>query len=123
LAPSCSWPTTSQVKSAQADCRDTEKIQFYKTNQKLRNHENQLHQFRSREYHVTSHCQLRINDSGPKYATLSTVRIQEWSAAYYAQAESGKGTLYYHGGRHHFTISGGGVGGSGAQKVSATGRV
>jgi len=51
------------------------------------------------------------------------VRIQEWSAAYYAQAESGKGTLYYHSGRHHFTISGGGIGGSGAQKVSATGKV
>jgi hypothetical protein len=42
---------------------------------------------------------------------------------FYAQAETGKGTLYYHGGRHHFTISGGGVGGSGAQKVSATGKV
>jgi hypothetical protein len=51
------------------------------------------------------------------------VRIREWSAAYYAQAEAGKGTLYYHGGQHHFTISGGGVGGSGAQKVSATGKV
>jgi hypothetical protein len=53
----------------------------------------------------------------------ATVRIREWSAAYYAQAETGNGTLYFHGGRHHFTISGGGVGGSGAQKVSATGKV
>src|SRR4029453_15776880 len=44
------------------------------------------------------------------------------SATYYAQAESGKGTLYYQG-RHHFTISGAGVGGSGAQKFSATGKV
>jgi len=51
------------------------------------------------------------------------VRIQEWSAAYYGQAESGKGTLYYNGQRHHFTIAGGDVGGSGAQKVSATGKV
>src|SRR5215471_14051876 len=66
---------------------------------------------------------MLINDSGPEHSTSATVRIQEWSAAYYAQAETGKGTLYYNGGRHHFTISGGGIGGSGAQKVSATGKV
>src|SRR5215472_4147801 len=59
----------------------------------------------------------------PTTPPSATVRIQEWSAAYYAQAEAGKGTLYYNGGRHHFTISGAGVGGSGAQKVSATGKV
>src|SRR5262252_9431620 len=59
----------------------------------------------------------------PTTTPSATVRIQEWSAAYYAQAETGKGTLYYNGGRHHFTISGGGIGGSGAQKVSATGKV
>jgi len=59
----------------------------------------------------------------PSTTPSATVRIQEWSAAYYAQAETGKGTLYFNGGRHHFTISGGGVGGSGAQKVSATGKV
>jgi hypothetical protein len=59
----------------------------------------------------------------PTTPPSATVRIQEWSAAYYAQAETGKGTLYYNGRRHHFTISGGGVGGSGAQKVSATGKV
>ena len=41
---------------------------------------------------------------------------------YYGSAAAGKGTLYYQG-RHHFTISGGGLGGSGAQKVSATGKV
>ena len=59
----------------------------------------------------------------PSTPASATVRIQEWSAAYYAQAETGKGTLYYHGGSHRFTISGGGIGGSGAQKVSATGKV
>jgi hypothetical protein len=58
----------------------------------------------------------------PSNPPSATVSIQEWSAAYYAQAESGKGTLYYHG-RHRFTISGGGLGGSGAQKVNATGKV
>lgn len=59
----------------------------------------------------------------PSTAPSATVRIREWSAAYYAQAATGKGTLYYNGGRHHFTISGAGVGGSGAQQVSATGKV
>ena len=61
--------------------------------------------------------------TAPSTPPSATVRIQEWSAAYYAQAESGKGTLYYHGGRHHFTISGVGVGGAGGQKISATGKV
>ena len=59
----------------------------------------------------------------PSTTPSATVSIREWSAAYYGQAEAGKGTLYYNGGRHHFTISGGGVGGSGVQKVSATGKV
>jgi hypothetical protein len=53
---------------------------------------------------------------------MATVRIREWSAAYYGSAAAGKGTLYYHG-RHHFTISGVGVGGAGGQKISATGKV
>ena len=59
----------------------------------------------------------------PSTPPSATVSIREWSAAYYAQAETGKGILFYNGGRHRFTISGGGVGGSGAQKVSATGKV
>jgi len=59
----------------------------------------------------------------PSTPPSATVTIREWSAAYYAQAETGKGTLYYNGQRHQFTISGGGIGGSGAQKVSATGKV
>jgi len=59
----------------------------------------------------------------PSTPPSATVRIREWSAAYYAQAETGKGTLYFRGQSHRFTISGGGIGGSGAQKVSATGKV
>ena len=59
----------------------------------------------------------------PSTPPSATVSIREWSAAYYAQAEAGKGTLYYNGRSHRFTISGGGVGGSGVQKVSATGKV
>src|SRR6516165_7667677 len=53
----------------------------------------------------------------PSSAPSATVRIQEWSAA------AGKGTLYYNGERHRFTISGLGAGGAGAQKISATGKV
>jgi hypothetical protein len=59
----------------------------------------------------------------PSTPPSATVRIREWSAAYYGSATAGKGTLYYNGRRHHFTISGLGVGGAGAQKVSATGKV
>ena len=59
----------------------------------------------------------------PSTTPSATVSIREWSAAYYGQAVAGKGTLYYNGGSHRFTISGAGVGGSGVQKVSATGKV
>ena len=59
----------------------------------------------------------------PSTPPSATVRIQEWSAAYYGSAAAGKGTLYYNGQRHHFTISGIGAGGAGAQKISATGKV
>src|SRR5213596_2355726 len=61
--------------------------------------------------------------TAPSAPPSASVSIREWSAAYYGQAEAGKGTLYYNGRRHHFTISGGGVGGLGVQKVSATGKV
>jgi hypothetical protein len=59
----------------------------------------------------------------PSTTPSATVRIQEWSAAYYGSVATGKGTLYYNGTRHHFTISGAGVGGAGGQKISATGKV
>jgi len=58
----------------------------------------------------------------PSTPPSATVSIREWSAAYYGSAAAGKGTLYYHG-RHHFTISGVGVGGAGDQNISATGKV
>ena len=48
--------------------------------------------------------------TAPSTPPAATVRIQEWSAAYYGSAAAGKGTLYYNGQRHHFTISGLGVG-------------
>src|SRR6266446_9537371 len=59
----------------------------------------------------------------PTTPPSATVRIREWSAAYYGSAAAGKGTLYYNGRRHNFTISGIGAGGAGAQKISATGKV
>jgi hypothetical protein len=61
--------------------------------------------------------------TAPSTPPAATVRIEEWSAAYYGSAAAGKGTLYYNGRRHHFTISGLGVGGMGGQKESATGKV
>ena len=61
--------------------------------------------------------------TAPSKPPSATVRIQEWSAAYYGSAAAGKGTLNYNGQRHHFTISGLGVGGAGGQKISATGKV
>ena len=61
--------------------------------------------------------------TAPSASPSATVEIREWSAAYYGSAAAGKGTLYYNGRRHHFTISGLGAGGAGAQKVSATGKV
>src|SRR5216110_3813924 len=59
----------------------------------------------------------------PSAPPSASVSIREWSAAYYGSAAAGKGTLYYNGRRHHFTISGLGAGGMGAQKVSAAGKV
>jgi hypothetical protein len=61
--------------------------------------------------------------TAPSTPPSATVSIREWSAAYYASAAAGKGTLNYNGQRHHFTISGVGAGGAGGQKVSATGKV
>src|SRR5947199_9040842 len=59
--------------------------------------------------------------TAPSTPPAATVRIQEWTAAYYGSAAAGKGTLYYNGRRHHFAISGLGAGGMGGQKIAATG--
>src|SRR5438045_6304279 len=59
--------------------------------------------------------------TAPSAPPSATVSIREWSAAYYGSAAAGKGTLYYNGRRHHFTISGLGAGGMGSQKIAATG--
>ena len=54
--------------------------------------------------------------TAPSTPPSATVRIQEWSAAYYGSIAAGKGTLDYNGQRHHFTISGLGAGGAGGPK-------
>ena len=59
----------------------------------------------------------------PSTPPSATVRIREWSAAYYGSAAAGQGTLSYHGRSHHFTISGVGNGGAGGQKISASGKI
>ena len=61
--------------------------------------------------------------TAPSTPPAATVSIREWSAAYYGSVAAGKGTLYYNGQQHHFTISGLGAGGAGGQKISATGKV
>src|SRR5207248_8278449 len=61
--------------------------------------------------------------TAPSTPPSATVSIREWSAAYYASAAAGKGTLNYNGRRHHFTISGVRAGGAGDQKTSPTGKV
>ena len=70
-----------------------------------------------------SGCASMTTNPAPNTPPSATVRVQEWTAAYYGSAAAGKGTLNFNGRRHHFTISGVGAGGAGGQKVSATGKV
>ncbi|MEO8614869.1 MAG: hypothetical protein ABI600_07010 [Luteolibacter sp.] len=63
------------------------------------------------------------NNQAPRTAPSATVKLTGMSAAYYGAAATGKGTLNYQSQTHHFTMTGVGVGGTGAQKVSATGKV
>lgn len=53
----------------------------------------------------------------------ATVKISQWSAAYYGAAATGSGTLNYRGESFRFSMSGLGAGGIGGQKMSATGKV
>ena len=66
---------------------------------------------------------MRINDAGAEYNTLGYCEHPGVVGCLLRSAAAGKGTLYYNGQSHHFTISGVGVGGSGVQKISATGKV
>ena len=61
--------------------------------------------------------------AAPSETPSATVRVQEWTGAYYGSAAVGKGTLDYKGRQHHFSIKAIGAGGTGVQKVNATGKV
>ena len=67
---------------------------------------------------------MRINDSGAEYATLGDCedsRVVGRLLRFRQQPE--KALCITTAGAHHFTISGGGLGGAGGQKISATGKV
>ena len=59
----------------------------------------------------------------PSTSSSATLSVEGVSAAYNGAVANGKGTLNYQGQIHHFTMTGLGAGGTGAQKVSATGEV
>ncbi len=61
--------------------------------------------------------------TAPKTPPAATVTLQLKSVAYYGSAATGMGTLNYQGQRRNFTISSVGVGGTGGQNISATGKV
>lgn len=61
--------------------------------------------------------------TAPTTPPSATVKIKEWSAAYYGSAATGNGTLNYNGQKRPFTISAVGAGGMGGQKISASGKI
>ena len=68
-------------------------------------------------------CSSMTTNPAPNAPPSATVRIHEWTAAYYGSAAVGKGTIDYMGHHHQFSITGVGAGGDEMQKVSATGKV
>ena len=68
-------------------------------------------------------CSSMTTNPTPNAPPSATVRIHEWTAAYYGSAAVGKGSIDYMGHHRHFSITGVGAGGDGMQKVSATGKV
>lgn len=58
--------------------------------------------------------------TGPPSATLT---VEEFQIAYDASASTGKGVLHYQGRDRSFSITGIGAGGTGAQQISAVGKV
>ena len=58
--------------------------------------------------------------TGPVSATLT---LHETQASYWASAQGGKGDITFNGETHEFSIRGIGAGGTGLQKITATGKV
>ena len=70
-------------------------------------------------------CATRMSNdptapTGPPAATLT---VKEFQVAYDASAAAGKGTISYQGQDRSFSIKSIGAGGTGAQKISAVGKV
>jgi len=70
-------------------------------------------------------CATRMSNdpTAPTGPPAATLRVKEFQASYYGSASTGKGTLRYHGRDRSFSITGIGAGGTGAQKISAVGKV
>jgi hypothetical protein len=67
--------------------------------------------------------QMSNDPTAPAGAPAATVRIQEFQAGYYGTGVTGQGTIDYQGKNRAFSISGVGAGGSGAQSITAVGKV
>ena len=63
------------------------------------------------------------DSNAPTGPVSATVRLSESQAAYWASAKGGKGTITYMGQTHEFSIVGLGAGGTGLQRIDATGDV
>ena len=61
--------------------------------------------------------------NAPTGPVTATVTIEGGQAAYWASTGGGRGTINFQGQSHNFSITGVGAGGTGAQKISATGDV
>lgn len=70
-------------------------------------------------------CATRIekDSAAPTTPPSATITVTEWSAAYDGAAAMGQGTVTFEGLTSNFSVSSVGVGGTGAQKVTATGYV
>jgi hypothetical protein len=74
---------------------------------------------------ILSSCATSKSGDGdaPTGTPSASVRFEAGSAAYYASAGGGQGTLTYLGKTYPFSATAIGAGGSGAQKISGTGEV
>jgi outer membrane immunogenic protein len=61
--------------------------------------------------------------TAPNTQPAATLSLQLKSVAYYGSAMRGTGVLNFQGQRRNFTISSVGIGGTGGQNISATGKV
>ena len=74
---------------------------------------------------ILAGCATKVSSdrNAPTGPVSATVTLDERQAAYYGSAKGGKGTITFKGETHKFSIRGVGAGGTGLQKISATGAV